>query len=122
MTWQNVRGVMRWVGDPIPDEAPTLTLVEEFHDIDPVVVERILGGEWRLRCNRPERDEVIRRWLEQGHSQNYLARMTGWNVPRDLRRVRGPLDALLDERFGPSLWWKKPLPEPMYAPMRKVAS
>ena len=50
--------------------------------VDPVVVERILAGDWRLRANRAERAEVIRRW---SGSLNELERLTGWNVWRDRR-------------------------------------
>jgi hypothetical protein len=51
-------------------------------DLDPVVVERILAGDWRLSANRAERAEVMRRW---SGSLNELERRTGWNCRRDQR-------------------------------------
>jgi hypothetical protein len=54
-------------------------------DLDPVVVERILAGDWRLSANRAERAEVVRRWTG---SLNELERLTSWNTARDLRRMR----------------------------------
>jgi hypothetical protein len=68
--------------------------------IDPVVVQRILAGEWRLRCNRAEREEVIRLWQEctcdddnhgagrSLHGLNELDLLTGWNAWRDVKRMR----------------------------------
>ena len=50
--------------------------------LDPVVVERILAGDWRLSANRAERLEVVRRW--RGSLAELEAR-TGWNCHRDRR-------------------------------------
>lgn len=51
---------------------------------DPVVVDRILAGDWPLKATREERLEVIDRWPG---SDNELEKRTGWNVARDRRYV-----------------------------------
>jgi hypothetical protein len=63
-----------------PDEVPHTP--DTTVDLDPVVVERILAGDWRLSANRAERAEVVRRWTG---SLNELERRTGWNVARTKR-------------------------------------
>lgn len=59
---------------------------------DPIVVARIMSGEWRMKANPAERIEVITRWIELGYSQNEIGRRTGWNVDRDLK-LHGHRDA-----------------------------
>lgn len=54
----------------------------ERHEIDEVVVLRILSGEWRLRGNPAEKAEVCRRWVATGRSLAQLAVLTGWKVER----------------------------------------
>lgn len=51
--------------------------------VDPVVVERILAGDWSLRANRAERLEVAARW---SGTLAELERLTSWNVFRDRRQ------------------------------------
>lgn len=51
-------------------------------DVDEVVVERILAGEWRLRATRAEKVEVVAQWREAGRSLAYLAAVTGWKPER----------------------------------------
>lgn len=51
-------------------------------EIDPVVVERILCGDYRLASNRAERTEVCRRWIALGWSTTELKKATGWKVER----------------------------------------
>lgn len=75
---------LAWDDIDDPNEQPDLTQ-DHFPDpesIDPVVIERILAGDWKLPANRAERGEVCRRWTG---SQNDLARYTGWKVERYYR-------------------------------------
>lgn len=67
--------------DPAPHEHPVTTAAA-----DPVVVDRILAGDWALAATRDEKLAVLRRWRAAGHSDNALERRTGWNVSRDLSR------------------------------------
>lgn len=55
-------------------------------DVDEVVVERILNGDWRLFANPSERTEVCRRWVEAGRAMNELRRLTGWKTERYYKR------------------------------------
>lgn len=75
---------MAWVDIDDPDEDPRAAT----HDgrPDPVVIDRILAGDWRLPANPAERREVIARWTG---SDGQLERLTGWNVARDRRATRG---------------------------------
>lgn len=54
--------------------------------LDPVLLERILDGDYDLLEHVPAGDaaraEVCRRWWGSGRSLNDLERRTGWNVPR----------------------------------------
>jgi hypothetical protein len=71
---------LAWDDIDDPTEHPGMT---DCHDLpDPVVVERILAGDWRLRATPAERAEVVARWTG---SLNQLERLTGWNVHRDQR-------------------------------------
>jgi len=63
-------------------EHPDLTSADNAPD--PVVVERILAGDWRLKANPAERREVIARWPG---TLNELERRTGWNVARIKREA-----------------------------------
>lgn len=54
--------------------------------VDEAVVERILGGDWRLFANPAERAEICRRWSESGGSLNELNRLTGWRPSRYYKR------------------------------------
>lgn len=51
---------------------------------DPVVIDRILGGDMSLArsATRAERVEVVRRWRESGRPLNELERATGWEPRR----------------------------------------
>lgn len=60
-----------------------------LHGFDPAVVDRILGGEWRLPATREERVHVTELWRSQGVSRNEVERRTGWNVRRDARLEDG---------------------------------
>lgn len=66
------------------DERPLIGGLDT--DLDLVVVERILAGEWRLSSTREERTEVARRWSRNGGSTFELTRLTGWKVERYYRK------------------------------------
>lgn len=70
---------LAWDDDTI-DDPDALPLQPGEHDDqpDPVVVERILAGDWRLAATQAERRLVVAAWLERGGSQNELERLTGW--------------------------------------------
>jgi len=74
---------LAWTNIDDPDEHPDLTATDDLPD--PVVVERILGGDFALRATKAERWEVIRRWPG---SDAELEKWTGWNVARDRREMR----------------------------------
>lgn len=73
---------LAWIDIDDPDEHPDLTTRDTT--ADPVVVDRILAGDWRLKANREERREVIARWAG---SDAELERLTGWNVARERRSM-----------------------------------
>lgn len=50
--------------------------------VDDTVVERILGGEWRLSCTRAEKEAVTAQWIDWGRPVSHLARNTGWKPER----------------------------------------
>lgn len=71
---------LAWNNPDDPDERPDMTAVDNLPD--PVVVERILAGDWRLKATPAERAEVVERWTG---SLNQLEGLTGWNCARDQR-------------------------------------
>lgn len=73
---------LAWQSIDDPNERPDLTVRDTLPD--PVVVDRILSGDWHLRATREERLEVIARWPG---SDGELERRTGWNVARDRREM-----------------------------------
>lgn len=74
---------LAWDDIDNPLEAPDMgASVISPTDVDRVVVERILAGEWRLPANRAERAVVIQSAAERGVPLNELERRTGWNVWR----------------------------------------
>lgn len=76
---------LAWTDIDDPDERPTRFVADSVATIcDPVVVTRILAGDWGLRATREERFEVIARWPG---SDGELERRTGWNVARDRREM-----------------------------------
>lgn len=54
-------------------------------DVDEVVIDRFLAGEYRVPTTRAERIEIARRWHGAGRSLADLERVTGWNVARYFR-------------------------------------
>lgn len=65
--------------DPEPPGEPASSSPGSY---DPAVVERILGGDWRMGATTAERREVLRRWLATGRPGNELGRLTGWRWDR----------------------------------------
>lgn len=74
----------QWLDIDDPNETPDPGYSERRvrDELDPIVVERILAGDWRLKASPAERHEVINRWPG---SDNELERRTGWNVARERR-------------------------------------
>ncbi|WP_372733589.1 hypothetical protein [Nocardioides sp.] len=66
-----------------PDATPYAS--QEPIDIDDVVVDRVLAGEWHLPTTKAERAEVCRRWYATGRSLTDLSRLTGWKPERYFR-------------------------------------
>lgn len=69
---------LAWIDIDDPDEHPELDAVDG-DDFDPVVVDRILAGDWRLKATPRERAEVVARWTG---TSSELARLTGWKPER----------------------------------------
>lgn len=69
---------LAWDDIDDPDEQPA-SVVRDAGAVDPVVVERILAGDWHLPATRAERVEVCRQWTG---GRNELGRLTGWKVDR----------------------------------------
>lgn len=75
-----------WWGGDIDDPAETPDPGYQAHRsrrdlyVDPVVVERILGGDFTLAATttKAEKVEVVAWWRELGRSLNELERETGW--------------------------------------------
>jgi len=72
--------------DDIDDPTETPPSHQGDGGVDPVVVERVLGGEFNLSCTAEERLEVIAQWQATGRTLKDLERSTGWNVHR-IRRA-----------------------------------
>lgn len=71
-------------GNEHPEGAPMQTKSE----LDPIVVERIVSGDYRMPATDAERLEVIRIWQADGIGNNEIVRRTGWNIWRYLRMQR----------------------------------
>lgn len=70
--------------DDIETDPEPLADGDTGQTVDPVVVERITHGDWRLAATPAERYAVLDLW---DGSDNELERRTGWNVAR-MRRER----------------------------------
>lgn len=79
---------LAWDDDRIDDPNYRPNLTETDHDIDPVVIERILAGD-RIPATVSEKFEVTRQWLAMGRSLGQLERQTGWNSARYVTREEG---------------------------------
>jgi len=65
------------------DPEPLAEVDEETDevDVDEVVVLRVLAGE-RLHTTKPEKEEIMRRWLADGRSERSLITRMGWKDGR----------------------------------------
>lgn len=77
----------RWLNIDDPDEQPDPGYDgrrRSPEDLDPVVIDRILAGDFTLAATatRRERIEVVARWRAAGHPTNELERRTGWEPRR----------------------------------------
>lgn len=76
---------LAWDNIDDPNERPTGMREErhrKLHEIDPVVVERFLSGDWSIRTTKAEKHEIARRWVESGRSLKSLGEATGWKPER----------------------------------------
>jgi transcriptional regulator with XRE-family HTH domain len=87
-------GILAWLDIDDPTEDATARMCEEdrwvrwwesrgYTDVDESAVERILGGDWRLRCSKADREAVVARWTG---SWRELEDLTGWKLDRYLTR------------------------------------
>src|SRR6188472_2200859 len=63
------------------DPEPLADADEEEVEVDEVVVLRVLAGE-RLHTTKPEKEEIMRRWLADGRSERSLITRMGWKDGR----------------------------------------
>lgn len=77
---------LAWVDIDDPDESPDLRVRDTAPD--PVVIDRILGGDMSLArsATRAEKVEVVRRWVASGRSLTALEKATGWRAARYTER------------------------------------
>ena len=66
------------------DHDPEPPAHEPADDVDPVVVHRLVRGEWTLPATRAERTEAVRRWVASGRSLRSLRNESGWKPERYL--------------------------------------
>lgn len=74
--------------DPEPDTDHHDDGSRLYEEPDPVVIERILAGDWNLatHANPAERREVVNQWTERELSLAELGRLTGWKTERYVER------------------------------------
>jgi hypothetical protein len=75
---------LAWNNIDDPTETPatgTNAYGRNRYDVDPVVVERLLGGE-HVASTWAERDEAMRRWKRAGKSERSLCELHGWRDGR----------------------------------------
>lgn len=81
----------RWlnIDDPAERPDPGYSQTRHWTELDPIVVDRIVGGDMSLaaRATRAERVEVVARWRADGRPLNELERLTGWQPSRYTRKV-----------------------------------
>lgn len=77
----------RWlnIDDPTEQPDPGYQPTRDRDEFDPVVVQRIVGGDWRLPAQLAERIAVLQRWEADGLTDNEVERRTGWKISRDVR-------------------------------------
>lgn len=77
---------LAWNDIDDPDERPSRAKQRpNGRDLDPVVVERFLGGDHALPTTYTEKREIARRWVAMGRTQYELEHAVGWNSARLLR-------------------------------------
>lgn len=76
------------IDDPAEQPDPGYTDKRAHDDHDPVVVDRILGGDSTLArtATKAERVEVVARWRADGRPLNELERLTRWEPRRYLSK------------------------------------
>ncbi len=57
-------------------------------DLDPVVVERFLDGDYHLATTYAEKREIAKQWADLGRSGHALEKATGWNSARLYREEK----------------------------------
>jgi hypothetical protein len=73
---------LAWENIDNPDETPRGGRSRTpKHDVDPIVVERLLAGQ-RVESTKGERDEAMRLWLSWGRSEKSLCELHGWHDGR----------------------------------------
>lgn len=63
-------------GGPVPLED------QDVHEVDEVLVQRILEGQWREPCNPAEKVAVAAAFVKRGGSLRDLGDLTGWRAER----------------------------------------
>lgn len=58
------------------------TTARPRHEVDPIVVERVLDGDNTLDTTTAEKFEIMRRWLADGRTERSLCERMGWRESR----------------------------------------
>lgn len=66
----------------IREAAGATDYVPDVLQVDEAIVERVLAGDYKARCNPAEKSVILRRWTAGGRHVNELARLTGWKPER----------------------------------------
>jgi hypothetical protein len=77
---------LAWDEGSIDDPAATPCGDLSAGDVDPVVVDRILYGDFNTPATAAERAEVCARWAADGRSLYELRKVTGWKVERYFKK------------------------------------
>lgn len=80
---------LAWDDIDDPMEIPHTTESQKNYkrnDVDPIVVDRVLAGDFHLHTTVAEKNEIMRRWKATGRSERSLCEATGW---KDARYGRG---------------------------------
>lgn len=76
----------RWFDIDDPNEQPDPGYIEgrPSDEFDLVIVDRVVGGDFTLAATatKPERVEIVARWIADGRALNELERRTGWQPRR----------------------------------------
>lgn len=74
---------LAWDDSTIDDPAARPAVDVIGGGVDPVAVERVMTGEWRLPTTPEEKSAVVRLWLDENRgSLRELEHLTGWNATR----------------------------------------